>query len=127
MSSGDSGGDVQPRRPAKPVGGKDGSGAGGGGQPPDPDDPCSIAEKTYVNSPNRNVAGTVRVNDVLDVRFRAGPPSLLEVVTQGGAVLGSLTPPSMPQLMVCSRAGRNYTATVTNIQGGRIEVKVEPK
>ena len=127
MSGGDTGNDIQPREPAKPVGEKGGSGAGGGGQVPDSGDPCSIVEKTFVNSPNRNVAGTVRVNDVLVVRFRPGPPSVLEVVAQGGAVLGSLTPPSMPQLMACSRSGRSYAATVTSIQGGRVEVRIEPK
>lgn len=126
MSSGDKYPDTSPRpapKPIKPLGAK----GAGGGQPLPPDSPCNVVELTVVNSPNRTVVTTIRVNDVLEVRYVPGPPKQLIVVTGGNAILGSLTPPSMAQLIACITAqGVNYEAVVLGIQGGRVDVQVQP-
>lgn len=113
--------DDPPRPPPRPVKAKAGGESGGA------DDPCNIVERTKVNSPDRTVATTVRNGDALDVQYDAGPPKRLLVRTSSGAVLGSITSPSMPQIITCILAGREYVAVVLSMSGGMIEIRIEPK
>jgi hypothetical protein len=106
-----------PRTP-KPKGG-DGSGGG--------DNACDIVERTKVNSPDRTVAVTVRDGDELSVAYESGPPRKLLVRTASGATLGSITSPSMAQIIQCILSGYEYVAVVLSISGGMIEVRIEPK
>lgn len=125
VSSGDNDTGKSPRPPSKPVKPPPAAGDGEGGPQIDP--VCNIVERTLVNSPSRAVAATIRVGDTLSVLYSAGPPKQLLVETSGGATLGSLTPSSLAQLIQCILAGVQYEASVQSIQGGRIEVQVEPK
>ena len=122
MSSG-GGGSYDPRPAAKPAAPKK---SGGGGRADVPAE-CNITERTTVNSPVRTVAVTLRTNDVLEVEYVAGPPKKLLVKTSSGATLGSITSPSMAQIIQCIMAGHAYEAVVVNIKGGMIEVQVQPK
>lgn len=123
MSSGGGGG-YDPRPAAKPVAPKKKGGGGGGGDVPAE---CNITERTTVNSPARTVAATLRTNDVLEIEYVAGPPKKLLVKTSSGATLGSITSPSMAQIIQCIMAGHGYEAVVVSIKGGMIEVQVQPK
>lgn len=122
MSSGGGGGgdDDSPRPARRPVKPKKGADTGGAG------DPCNIIERTKVNSPDRTVAATLRRDDVLTVEYDAGPPKRLIVRAASGSVLGSITSPSMPQLIQCIIGGYGYEAVVISIAGGMIEVQVQP-
>ncbi|SFU96592.1 MULTISPECIES: hypothetical protein [unclassified Methylobacterium] len=139
-SSGNGGGDDAPLRPAvKPVpvapkagaegtAGTDGSpeggqGAGGGVQK---GSPCYIVERTKVNSPDPTVRATIRNGDALYLDYVPGPPKRLLVVTPAGGVLGSITSPSMPQLIQCINNGVDYAVVVVGVQGGLIDVQVQP-
>jgi hypothetical protein len=116
--------DDSPRPPAKPVPRRDGGPSGGGNPPPGP---CNIVVDTTVNSPDRAVLATLRPGDVLNVEYRQGPPIQLIARTANGAVLGSLTPPSLPQIVQCSREGYQYSAVVIEIRGGACSVQIQPR
>jgi len=119
--------DDGPVRPApkavKPKTGKSseggGTGAGSGA--------CNIIERTKINSPDPTVRATLRQNDVLDVAYEPGPPKRLLARTSAGSTLGSITSPSMPQLIQCIISGYEYEAVVLTLSGGMVEVQVQPK
>jgi hypothetical protein len=106
-------------RGAKGGGPAGGGGGGGGGQP----DPCEIVETTTLNSANRTALATLRVGDMLDVVFKAGPPQQLLAQSRGNTV-GSITSPSMPQIIQCIRAGNSYAAEIKSIRGAICQVEV---
>jgi hypothetical protein len=72
-----------------------------GAPPGAPPDPCNLVENTNLNSPNRAVLTGLRVGDVLSIEFRPGPPRQLVATTSSGDVAGSITSPSMPQIIQC--------------------------
>ena len=118
----------EPKTPAKPKpkgknGDIGGTGGGGGGEP----DPCAIVEVTNLNSVDKSVLATIRPGDVLQIVFLVGPPRRLIAQTSGGQVVGSITSPSMLQLIVCiTQSGRQYEATVLSIRGALVQVEVKP-
>lgn len=132
MSGGGGGGGDTWRPDPKPVvkspgigsGGKaPGGGSGGDGQP----DPCAISEITSLNSVDRVVLATVQPGDVLDVVYASGPPRRLIVKTAKGSIVGSITSPSMPQLIQCiTQADREYKADVLSIRGAVCQTRVRP-
>jgi hypothetical protein len=108
---------VTPSR--EPVGGK-----GGGGVISQPD-PCAIVEITNLNSPDRAVLATLRPGDLLDVAFQAGPPQRLVAQQATGQVAGSITSPSMLQIIQCITArGVIYVAEVLAVRGAICQVRV---
>lgn len=103
---------IQPRARSK--------GDTGGGAP----DPCDISDLTNLNSVNRMVLATVTAGTVLQVQYDQGPPRRLLAVTANGAAVGSITSPSMPQIIQCMQAGHTYEAIVRSIHGGICQVEV---
>jgi len=99
------------------------TGKGGGGQGAIPD-PCDIDEITVINSPDRSVLATLRVGDSLIVELLSGPPRRLIVKSASGAVVGSITSASLPQLVKCSQNGVQYYAEVLGIRGAVCQVRV---
>ncbi len=117
--------DSDPVRPqAKEIKPKKGKGSDGGGTGAGA---CNIVERTKINSPDPTVRATLRQNDILDVDYDAGPPKRLLARTTSGSTLGSITSPSMPQLIQCIISGYRYEAVVLAISGGMIEVQVQPR
>ncbi len=90
-------------------------------------DVCNITEVTTLNSVNRNVLAGLRSNDRLYVVFQAGPPQRLVAQTQAGATAGSITSPSMLQIIQCIQAGHNYDAVVISVRGAQCQVRIEPR
>jgi len=88
---------------------------------------CNIVERTKINSPDATVRSTLRQNDVLDIVYDSGPPKRLLARTSGASILGSITSPSMPQLIQCIMSGYEYEAVVLTLSGGMVEVQVQPK
>jgi hypothetical protein len=104
-----------------------GSGTSGGGGGVSPPDPCNIIETTSLNSVVRTVLTTLRVGDVLDVVFIAGPPQRL-VAQAAGGIAGSITSPSMPQIIRCiTQGGHSYEAEILSIKGALCQVQVRPR
>jgi hypothetical protein len=109
--------------PKQPVKSKSGTGDGGGGEP----NPCDITEITNLNSVDRTVLSTVRVGDVLTIVYLVGPPRRLVARTAGGNIVGSITSPSMPQIIQCmTQSNYGYEATVLSIRGALCQVELRP-
>jgi hypothetical protein len=108
-----------PERPQPAAGGQDGGGAAG-------EDPCNIVERTPLNSPNSTVLATLRVGDILNVVYVPGPPQRLVAEQSHGVIAGSITSPSMLQIIQCIQRGYAYVAEVMSIRGAICEVTVRP-
>lgn len=111
------------RRPLPGSGSSDWRPAGpaGGG------DTCEVIEVTALNSPDKDVISGLSEGDVLGVRYEVGPPQRL-VALKGSQVAGSITSPSMLQIIRCIRErDREYVAIVLNIRGAICQVRVQPK
>lgn len=125
MSGQGGGGDTwrpEPKPAPKPKGDGDG---GGGGVPPDP---CNIVETTTLNSPNRTVVTTLRTGDLLTVVFQAGPPQRLVAEQSPGVIAGSITSPTMLQIIQCiTQGGHAYVAEVLSVRGAICQVRVRPR
>jgi hypothetical protein len=110
------------------------SGGGGGGYGPSrASDDCDIVERTPLNSVQAGPAGHLTVGTRLDVDVvqQAGRSVLVArfpTAVHGGAVVGSLTPPSLADLLQCISKGRSYVADVIDIQpGALIRVEIHPR
>lgn len=111
--SGGGGGDKGDWRPA--------GGPGGDGS-----DPCNVTETTVLNSPSKAVIATLKPGDLLSVTFVGGPPQQL-LAQVNGVTAGSLTSPSMLQIINCINLGRAYEAEVILVLGAMCQVRVQPK
>lgn len=126
MSGGGGGGgdNWRPKPGVTPTNTGGGTGGGGGGAP----SPCDIIETTTLNSPNRTVISTLRIGDVLDVVFQSGPPQRLIAQQTVGAIAGSITSPSMMQIIQCITTHQvDYVAEVVSIRGAVCQVTVRVK
>ncbi|AJE98828.1 hypothetical protein SG18_12675 [Pandoraea apista] len=112
---------AEPKTPVKEQKPNGGDGPGGGEE-----DPCVLQEQAFINSVNASVLRNVRVGDVLDVQFLAGPPRLL-VNDRNANALGSITSQSYLQIIACIQNGRQYVAEVLSINGGACYVNVRLK
>jgi hypothetical protein len=92
-----------------------------------PPDPCNIVETTSLNSPNRTVISTLRSGDLLRIVFEAGPPQRLIAEQSAGVVAGSITSPSMLQIIQCIAQGYAYVAEVLSVRGAICQVRVRPR
>lgn len=118
MSGGGGGGGGDDwRKPDRPVGGGDGG----------PDDPCNIIEVTSLNSVDRAVAATLREGDELFLVYEPGPPQRLVANSAANVTAGSITSPSMLQLIQCIIAGTAYVALVLTVRGAQVQVRIQPR
>ncbi len=124
MSGGSGGGGGNDWRPQPAPTPKVG-GAGGGGSPPN--DLCNIIETTTLNSPVGAVISALRTGDLLAVVFQAGPPQRLVAEQSPGVLAGSITSPSMLQIIQCINSGVNYVAEVLSVKGAICQIRIKPK
>jgi hypothetical protein len=124
MSGSGGGGDGDFRESDRPAP-RPGQGSGGGDV--GPDDPCHIVEITNLNSVDRAVVAGLRPGDSLALVYEVGPPQRLVATTAAGAIAGSITSPSMLQLIQCMLAGNAYVATVLVVRGAQVQVRIEPR
>ena len=121
-SGGGGGSDWRPTATPTPKGG----GGGGGGK--EPNNPCNIAEITTLNSPVAAVISKLRAGDLLAVVFQAGPPQRLVAEQSPGVLAGSITSPSMLQIIQCIRVeGVEYVAEVLSVKGAVCQIRIQPK
>ena len=90
-------------------------------------DACNISEVTNLNSVDRAVVSGLRNGDHLPVVFLPGPPQRLVAKTQQGTTAGSITSPSMLQIIQCIQAGVEYEAEVLGVRGAQCQVRIAPK
>jgi hypothetical protein len=111
------------------------SGGGGGGYGPSrsPDD-CNIVEETPLNSVQAVSAALLTVGAQLDVEVvpqngRSVLAARFPPGVHGAAIVGSLTPPCLADLLQCIDSGRSYVADVLSIQqpGALIRVRIHPR
>lgn len=88
------------------------------------DDPCAIEEITTINSPDRAVLVLVRVGGDLDLILDRGPPRRLLARTPGGQTAGSITSPSLAQLIPCIQNGVSYGLQVLSLRGAVCQVRI---
>jgi hypothetical protein len=125
MSGGGGGGDTWRPQPS-PVTSKDNGDSKGGKERPS--GPCAIVETTTLNSPDRSVIATLRAGDSLEIQFQVGPPKRLLAQRTTGEVAGSITSPSLLQLIKCITEGQyQYEAEVLSIRGAVCQVQIRPK
>lgn len=103
-----------------------GSGGADDGVPPEEEDdllpngePCIFQERVTLASPKSGPLSAVSVGDILAVEQQQGSVVLLN---HGGAVVGSIAEPWVPELKECMDAGHNYKAEVLSIQGANCRV-----
>jgi hypothetical protein len=89
-------------------------------------DPCAIVELTVLNSPDRSVLATLAAGTLLDVVYQAGPPQQL-LAQIHGQTAGSITSPSMLQIIRCIGQGRVYVAEVVTVRGAICQVTVRAR
>ncbi len=99
---------------------KGGGGGGNGGTP----DPCNISERTNLNSVDRTMLASLRAGHILSVIYQAGPPRRLVAQTAVGETVGSITSPSMAQIIQCIQSGVAFEAEVLSIRGALCQVEV---
>lgn len=109
------------------------SGGGGGGYGPSrSSDDCAIVEQTALNSVKAAALPQIAVGMRLDVEVRQQNNSSVLVAclpqAVGGAVVGSLTPPSLADLLDCIARGRSYVAVVLSIAApALVRVEIRPR
>ena len=105
-------------------GGSGGGGAYSGGSPDEPYDCGKLCFEATVNSPDPAVVITLSVGDTLGVTLE-GPPIRRVVAVAPAGTLGSLVD-HLPRLIYCLQQ-RTFAATVLEIAGVVVRVKVEPR
>jgi hypothetical protein len=116
---GSSGGDTW--RPK--AGGAGGGGGGGGGNG---GDPCTIIEKTILNSPNATVVASLKSGNQLSVQLEKTPRQRVVVKDQSGQIAGAITSANLLQIIECLDGGYAYKATVLSVTGGKVEIEISP-
>ena len=84
---------------------------------------CStLSDTAAIASPNPAEIAKLRVGSVLSVELRSSPEAV--VATSGSAVVGSLVPVRLVDLIGCLKKKYRFSATVLRIDGGYCEVHI---
>lgn len=90
--------------------------------------PCSRFRcKTQISSPKLEVIWTIHVGDVLAVELALDQGKATIHVLKDGNVAGSLIGGLTPRLRECLTQGVRFKATVSHVDGGLVQVQVEPR
>lgn len=107
--------------------GSGGSGGGGGGfAGPDTIACDRLVINTQLSSPKPEVVDQLDKGTELDVSLESYPGTTVVVAKFNGAVAGGLASPETARLRRCIEQGTNYCATVIDITGGQVRVRVHP-
>lgn len=104
--------------------GSGGGGSGGGG--PDYSSPCdTLRFDSQLSSPQAPVVTSLSPGDVLSIAVVQMRGQVVVQVLSHGQPAGGLTGPEATRLRNCIDQGHNYTATVLQVNGGQVRVRVE--
>lgn len=102
-----------------------GGSSSSGWSPTVPSSPCErINIRAGVNSPQAEALKDIKLNDVLTLSLQQ-TPQISIIVSSDSHVVGSLTGPTIIQLINCIENGHQYSATVVDLDGGSCVVQVE--
>ena len=91
----------------------------------DPPSPCTtLVIDTQLSSPKPTVIAAVKIGDVLDVALQDMGGTSAVVVLRQGQVAGGLASPQVNRLRECIAQGHLYQASVMDVQGGQVRVRV---
>lgn len=95
--------------------------------PPDDGISCSrLRFSTQIATPQPAMIPTIQQGDVLDVQIvRIGAAQAVAVL-KNGQVVGGLAGGLVNKLRECLLGGKPFKATVTSINGGQVNVDIEP-
>ncbi len=101
-----------------------GGGSYGGGQ--SYNSPCdTLRFDSQLSSPQAPVVATLNVGDVLPIAVVQMKGQVVVQVLSSGQPAGGLTGPEATQLRNCIQQGHNFNATVLQVNGGQVRVRVE--
>lgn len=101
--------------------------SGGSGSWEAPPTRCELLViTTQLSSPKAAVIAKISVGDVLDVALQPSPGGMLVVVLRSGELAGGLASPDLQRLRECLEGGTLYAATVTEINGAQVKVRINP-
>lgn len=101
------------------------TGGGGGGAGGEEGSDCHFEFTTTIFGPVPHLVASLSVGSVLDVML-AGRTLNLHDPSQRNQIVGTLAGATqIPSLVACINAGISYNATVTQVTGSRIVVKVK--
>lgn len=104
-----------------------GSGGGGGGGGWDDVVSCDrLFINTQLSSPRPGVISQLAIGLELDVGIELLNGMQVVVATWRGEVAGGLTSPESARLRQCIEQGTSYSASVVDITGGQVRVRVHP-
>lgn len=106
--------------------GSGGSGGGGGGFVPDTIECDRLVINTQLSSPKPDVVAHLEKGVELPVSLEAYPGTTVVVAKFNGVVAGGLASPETARLRRCIEQGTSYSATVIDITGGQVRVRVHP-
>lgn len=103
-----------------------GSGGGGSGGGPGYSSPCdTLRFDSQLSSPQAPVVATLSPGDVLLIAVAQMNGQVVVQVLRRGQPAGGLTGPEATQLRNCIEQGHNFNATVLQVNGGQVRVRVE--
>lgn len=107
--------------------GSGGSGGGGGSfGGPDTITCDRLVINTQLSSPKPDVVAQLDKGVELDISLESLPGTTVVVAKFNGAVAGGLASPETARLRQCIAQGTDYSATVIDITGGQVRVRVHP-
>lgn len=107
--------------------GSGGSGGGGGGfAGPDTIECDRLVINTQLSSPKPEVVDQLDKGFELPVSLETYPGMTVVVAKFNGAVAGGLASPETARLRRCIEQGTSYSATVIDVTGGQVRVRVHP-
>jgi len=102
-----------------------GGSSSSGWSPTVPSNPCErINIRANINSPQAEALQELELNNILTVSLQQ-TPQISIIVSSDSHIIGSLTGPSITQLINCIENGHQYSATVVDLDGGSCVVLVE--
>lgn len=103
-----------------------GSGGGGYGGGPSYSSPCdTLRFDSQLSSPQAPVVATLSPGAVLPVEVVQMKGQVVVQVLHNGQPAGGLTGPEATQLRNCIEQGHDFNATVLQVNGGQVRVRVE--
>ena len=106
--------------------GSGGSGGGGGGFEPDAIECSRLIFNTQLSSPKPDVVTHLTVGDELQIVLDTQPGIKVVLALYNGQVAGGLASPETARLRHCMELGTNYNATILDVTGGQVRVRVHP-
>ena len=100
-------------------------GSGGGGFDSSHEDCAALAFDTQLSSPKQAVVALLKVDDDLMVETQTVGSTTVVVALHQGKVAGGIASPLIQRLRECIASGTSYIATVMEVNGGQVRVRVK--